>query len=190
MRYASAGWCTLPPMQAFTGLVLAASALLALSAVPKLAVPTSTILALRSVGMAWAGPKTVRSLAGLELAVGVGAIVVGGRVVDGVVALLYAGFSAFLVLALGRPGASCGCTGRHDTPPTASHLVMTTVFTAGAVAAAVPGGHTGLWLLSRSGHPGEVLIVGALAMLATWLGWAILNLPGSLARVRRRLRRG
>jgi hypothetical protein len=164
-------------MQACFPLVLAASALLVLAAVPKLAAPRSTIVALRTVGLVWVGRKTVRSLAALELTAAIGAIVVGGRPVDGVVALFYASFSAFLVLALRRPDASCGCTGRDDTPPTIAHLLMTLLFAAGVSAATATGGHTGLLTLSRRGHPGEVLVAGGFAALAAWLGWAILTVP-------------
>jgi hypothetical protein len=169
--------CTFRAMQVTAGLVLAASALLVVAAAPKLASPQSMIAALRSVGLVSAGPKTVRSLTVLELAAGSAAIVLGGRLVDGLVALLYVGFSAFLVVALRSPGTSCGCTGRDDTPPTAAHLLMTVVFATGAAAAAASGGRTGLVALSHSGHPGELLVAGGLAMLAAWLGWAILTLP-------------
>jgi hypothetical protein len=164
-------------MQACAGFALAASALLGLAALPKLVTPTSTIVALRSVGLGWAGPKVVRALTGLELAVGIGAIVIGGPAADAMVALLYVGFSAFLVLALRAAGASCGCTGRDDTPPTVAHLVMTVVLAVGTSAAAATGGRTGLVQLSHSGHPIELLVAGAFALLAVWLGWAILTLP-------------
>jgi hypothetical protein len=170
-------------MQAFAGLAVAASALLVLAAVPKLATPTSAIVALRSVGLVWVGRKTVRALTVIELAAGIGAIVVGGRFVDGVVALLYVGFSVFLVVALRSPGASCGCTGRDDTPPTLAHLLMTLVFAAGASAATVAGGRTGLLTMSRTGHPGELLVAVGFALLAAWFGWAILTVSvGPIAR--------
>jgi hypothetical protein len=122
----------------------------------------------------------VRSLTALELAAGVGAIVLGGRLVDGLVALLYVGFSSFLVVALGSDGASCGCTARDDTPPTVAHLLMTVVFATGAAAAAASGGRTGLVTLSHSGQPGALIVASGLAMLAAWLGWAILTLPAGM----------
>lgn len=172
-------------MQAFAGLALAAALLLVAAAAPKLVAPTSTVVALRGVGLAWVGARTARALTGLELAAGVGAIVIGGRVTDGIVALLYLGFSGFLVLALRSPGTSCGCTGRDDTPPTVAHLLMTVVLAVGTAAATVAGGRTGLLAVSRAGNSSELVVLAGLAMLAAWLGWAILTVPIGLPGDRR-----
>jgi hypothetical protein len=164
-------------MDASAGVVLAAAALLAAAAPAKLANPVPTIGALRSVGVVWAGPRTVRVLTAVELAAGVAAIVVGGRIADTAVAVLYASFSGFLALALRTPGGSCGCAGRDDTPPTVGHLLMTALFAAGAAAAATTGGRTGLVALAGDGHPAELGVLVGFALLAAWLGWAILTLP-------------
>jgi hypothetical protein len=156
--------------------MLSCAALLVVSGVPKLANPHATIAALRSVGARWVGPITVRSLTAIEIGAGLSAITVGGRWADGAVGLLYLGFTAFLIRALRTPTASCGCTGRDDTPPTAAHLVMTATFSAAACAAVATGARTGVVSLARTTQAGELAVALGLAVIVTWLGWSILTL--------------
>jgi hypothetical protein len=156
--------------------MIAAAALLVVTGPPKLRRPGATITALRSVGAVWVGPAAVRALAVAEIVAGAVAVVVGGRPADAAVALLYLGFSIFLVRALRTPTASCGCTSRDDTPPTIGHLLMTAIFTAGATAAVVTGGQTGLIDMTRDATPGQVVAAVGFAVVATWLAWAILTI--------------
>jgi hypothetical protein len=167
-------------MQAWAGVMLSCAALLVVSAIPKLGRPGATITALRSVGMTWVGSKAVALLTLAEVAAGLTAITLGGRWADVSVAALYAGFSVFLIRALGVPTASCGCTGRNDTPPSIAHLVMTVVFAAGASAAVVAGGQTGVVTVVRNGS-GLSVVALALAVVATWLGWSVLTISPRLA---------
>src|SRR6478609_7019128 len=133
-------------MQAWTGVVLVAAMLLVVAGVPKIARPTPTTAALRSVGLTFVTRGQVRALAVVEIAVGVAAVVRGGVVIDALVAAIYACFTVFLVVALrsSRSGVSCGCTGRADTPPTLAHLVLTATLAATTAVAAATGGSTGL----------------------------------------------
>ncbi len=59
---------------------------------------------------------------------------VGGWVLPAAVALIYAGFSGFVVMRL-RAGdtAGCGCFGAATSPLTAGHLVFNVAATAAAV---------------------------------------------------------
>jgi hypothetical protein len=155
--------------------MVSCAALLVLSGLPKLRRPAATITALRSVGATWVGPRTVRTLSVVEVVAGAVALVAGGPWADGAVAILYAGFTVFLVRALGTPAASCGCTAHDDTPPTATHLVMTVVFCLGACAAVAAGGRTGVVDLWQGGHLIEVVVVLGFALIVTWLGHAILT---------------
>jgi hypothetical protein len=77
----------------------------------------------------------VRVLAGAEIVVGALALAVTSRAVAACVALSYAGFAIFTVVALVRelPLDSCGCLGRLETPPGARHLVVIGVALAGAL---------------------------------------------------------
>jgi hypothetical protein len=162
-------------MQAWAGVMLSCAALLIVSAIPKIRQPVATIVALRTVGLRWVGPRTIRALGAAELAAGTAAVVLGGRWADAAVAALYAGFSIFLVKALRTPAASCGCAGREDTPPSIAHLVMTIGFAAGAVAAVAAGGQTGVITLAGSASATHLALAIGFAGVATWLGWSILT---------------
>src|SRR5689334_14225770 len=113
-------------MGAWTAPLLVASLLLLLAGAPKAADPTLTVGALRSVGLL-VPPLVVRLFGAGEAAVGLATLLTGSRPLAALVAVSYAGFSAFLVVALRSGGAvsSCGCVGRPDTPPTGSHLAVT-----------------------------------------------------------------
>jgi hypothetical protein len=103
----------------------AAAAVLAYAGGAKLLDPTMTAGALRAMGLP-SSPLLVRPGAAAELALGIGAVVVGGALLWGLVAASYVAFAAFVALALasGRPIGSCGCIGRADTPPTIAHVVV------------------------------------------------------------------
>jgi hypothetical protein len=163
-------------MQIWDGVTLSCAALLIITGLPKLWNPRSTVVALRAVGVPRVAKTAARALAVGEIAVGVAAIANGGRWADAGVAVLYLGFSAFLVVALRGSTASCGCTGRDDTPPTVAHLVMTTLFAACSVAATISGGKTGIMAVIQASDPARSLTLLGYAALVTWLGWAILNL--------------
>jgi hypothetical protein len=157
-------------MGAWTAPLLVASTLLVLAGAPKVANPTNTLGALRSVGLRL--PRTaVRLLGGAEAALGIATLVTAARPLAALVALSYAGFSVFLVVALRRGGAvsSCGCVGRADTPPTRSHLVATAAL-ASMSAAAVVSGADGL---SSIGWSLTALSALGFAALASWLVWLV-----------------
>lgn len=133
------------------GPVHAAAALLVLAGAQKLRDPLPLVRAARSVSLSV--PATlVRAGAALEAAVGLATLLDGSRWTALAVAASYAGFTAFVVLALLRKGilASCGCFGRADTPPTVLHAVVT----------------GGLSLAATTGAPGA-LPVTATALVTT-----------------------
>jgi hypothetical protein len=163
-------------MQAWTGVMLAGGALLVVTGVPKLRHPGPTITALRAVGAGWVGARTVRLLAAVEISCGASAVVLGGRWSDAAVGVVYTGFSAFLLRALTTPLASCGCTGRDDTPPTALHLLLTVTFAACAAAAVVAGGRTGLVSVAQATSTAPAVALASFAVLTAWLGWSVLTL--------------
>jgi hypothetical protein len=114
----------------------AAAALLVVAGAPKVVKPGTSVLALRSMRLPAAG-WLVRLLGAVEVLIGTAAIAVGGAVPAGLVAGSYAGFAAFVAIAMARGGvlSSCGCFGKPDTPPTRLHMTMN--LSAAAVAAAV-----------------------------------------------------
>jgi len=157
-------------MGAWTAPLLIASALLAVAGAPKTLDPTNTVGALRSVGLR-VPPVTVRLFGAVETALGIATLITGARPLAALVALFYAGFSAFILVALSKGGAvsSCGCVGRADTPPTRAHLAVTAGLALTSLLAAVTGAD-GLSSISWS-----VMTVTALAfaILGGWLVWLV-----------------
>ena len=125
-------------MHVLAGPFLASALLLVVAGAGKLRDPMPLVRALRSARLPSA-VALVRAAAAAEVVVGAAAVLVGGRTTAVPVALSYALFAAFVLLARARGGvlASCGCFGRADTPPTASHVVVTAAFAAVATGAAV-----------------------------------------------------
>src|SRR4051812_11127754 len=116
----SSGWVipgAYPAYAAFMGAstapLLVASLLLVLAGAPKALDPTLTVGALRSVGLR-VPPAAVRLLGAGETLLGLATLLTAARPLAALVALSYAGFSCFLVVALRSGGAvsSCGCVGR------------------------------------------------------------------------------
>ena len=86
---------------------------------------------------------------------------------------MYAGFTAFVVIALRRGGvlSSCGCFGKADTPPTRAHALVTG-------AASVIGAARGRRPARRRG----LVAAGGLRARSRWLGLvALVALVGFLA---------
>lgn len=120
----------------------AGAVLLALGGALKARNPAPAVGALRGLGLpTWA--PLVRVLAAVELGVGMAALALDSRVTAGAVAISYLAFAGFALLALRRGAmiSSCGCFGRADAPPTASHVVIN--LAAGAVAAGVAADPSG-----------------------------------------------
>jgi hypothetical protein len=156
---------------------LAAAALLVAAGAPKVLRPHDTRRALASVGLP--APAIVVRLGGLaEVVIGAVAILLGGRIVDALVAASYLTFTGFVIVALHKGGvvASCGCVGRPDTPPTASHVVVTALFAAAAGLAAA-GEPTGVLTWPSASVATEAGVLG-FAVLLTGLAWlALAELP-------------
>lgn len=125
-------------MDALAGPYLASAALLVAAGGSKLADPLSLVRALRSARLPGSA-LTVRALAAGEVLLGVTAVVLGTRSAAVLVALSYAAFTGFVLLARTRGGvlASCGCFGKADTPPTTTHVAVTAGLAAVAAAVAV-----------------------------------------------------
>lgn len=135
--------------------------LLLLAGVAKIARPTAPGRALLLAGLP-GGPAAARGLGALEVGVGLAGLVVGG-LAWAPQAVLYVGFTAFVLRERTRPSASCGCFGEEDVPLTALHVGVDALLAAAAVAAVVTGapGVAGL------GAGGVTWLVVPLAALAT-----------------------
>lgn len=80
-------------------------------------------------------------LGAVEIVAGMFALLAGGPAAALAVAVIYAGFTVFVAVALVRelPLQSCGCFGREDTPPSLSHIAIDLLAAAGAAAYAFGG---------------------------------------------------
>ena len=117
------------PLYVFSGLIVVAGAM-------KIVQPSITGGALRQSGLP-GSTIVVRALGAGEIAIGLTAIATGSPASAWLVAIAYAGFTAFVVNALVRdlPVGSCGCFGKEDTPPTWIHVGITGLGAGFAVAA-------------------------------------------------------
>lgn len=175
--WSASGWV----WTALAGPYLAAAGLLVLAGVPKLRDPMPLVRALRSAG--WpSGRRLVRLVAGVEVVVGVAAVVRPSRPTALLLAISYAVFTAFVVVALRRGGvlASCGCFGRADTPPTIAHAASTAGAALVALAIAVRPPVTPSSTGPSLGAPwtaapvGTVVAVLLLAGLVGFLAWQVM----------------
>jgi len=130
-------------MSGSTGMFHIVSAVIAASGVAKLISPDAFVGICRVLHIPMA--RFAARLVGVtELAVGVWAVLVGGRVAGGVVAVAYLVF-AVMVMAARRAGApSCGCFGAVPAPPGMTHAVVDLASATVAVVAAASGNVTGL----------------------------------------------
>ena len=166
------------------GLLGVVAGILAVGGMAKLRGPEATVPMLHALGLP--GSTVLARLLGLiEVAVGVTAFLVGGRVAAAAVAVLFAAFTvAVLRLSVGGEAVSCGCFGRSSAPPTMVHVVVDAVAAlaaAAAAAVAAPGFLSMQPDLPAAGVP-QVLLTA----LAVWLGVAVLTvLPEALVAARR-----
>jgi hypothetical protein len=166
---------------ALTGPALVVASLLAFAGGQKLVDPTMTVGALRALRFP-ASPVLVRVGSGLELALGVAAIAVGGAALWWAVALSYLAFAGFVVAALraGTMIGTCGCFGREETPPHWSHVLLNVGLSglAGLVAVRSPGSPLDALLED----PAIAVAVVGLAVVALYLLYAAyVELPRTLA---------
>jgi len=155
-------------MDALAGPYLASAALLVAAGGAKLRDPLPLVRALRSARLP-ANAALVRVVAALEVVLGAVALATGSRAAAALVALSYACFTGFVLLARARGGvlASCGCFGRADTPPTTTHVVVTAALAVVAAVVAVrPLGPLGD-VLATSPAAGAPLLLATLAVGAT-----------------------
>lgn len=165
-------------MDVLAGPFLAAAALLVAAGGSKLIAPSSTVRALRSARLPGSA-ALVRLLAGAEVVLGLVAIAFGSRPAAALVALSYAAFTGFVLLALARGGvlASCGCFGKADTPATRTHVAVTGGLAAVAAVVAVRPVGPLPDLLADQAAAGVPLLVATVAVAATaYLALALLPL--------------
>jgi hypothetical protein len=152
-------------MPALLGPALVAAAVLAVAGAQKLLAPQMTAGALRALG--WPSSATaVRLGAAAELALAVGAVATGNRLVWDLIGLSYLAFAGFVWVALQRGAAigSCGCFGRADTAPHPVHVVLDLLLAASAAGAAATFDRAPLDAMGD--HPGGAALVVVFSLAA------------------------
>jgi hypothetical protein len=170
------------------GLYLVGCALLVLAGTAKMIRPGDTARALSAiVPLPLTRTRTlVRAGATAEAALGVLALAYPRTLTAGLVALSYAAFATFVILARakGGPIASCGCFGTPDTPATLVHVVINVglALAGGAVAVAGPSGTIVSILSTQPLHGLPLVLVSALCV---WLTFLAISVLGALQAARR-----
>jgi len=162
------------------GPFLASAVLLVAAGGAKVADPLPLVRALRSARLP-ANRSLVRAFALLEVGLGLSAVLVGSRVAAAGIALSYAAFTGFVMLARRRGGvlASCGCFGKADTPPTTIHVITTgALAVVGAAVAVRPLGNLPDLLSAQPGG-GLPLLIATAAVAGT--AYLVLSLLPMLA---------
>jgi hypothetical protein len=146
-----------------------AAVVLVVAGALKVADPVPAVGALRQLGVP-AGNGSVRAVALLEVAVGAAALVLAGPVPAVLVAISYLAFTGVVIAALraGTMISSCGCFGRDDTPPDASHVLVNLALAAVAAGAAISGSPNPWDAVVSAGAVEGVLAV-ALVALGSWM---------------------
>jgi hypothetical protein len=170
------------------GLYLVGCALLILAGAAKMIRPGDTARALSAVlPLPLVRTTTlVRVGATAEAALGVVALAYPRTWTAGLVALSYAAFATFVLLARakGGPIASCGCFGTPDTPATLLHVVINVGLALAAivVAVAAPSGTIVSVLSAQPLHGLPLVLVSALCV---WLTFLAISVLGALQAARR-----
>ncbi|MDQ1396589.1 MAG: hypothetical protein QOG64_1848 [Acidimicrobiaceae bacterium] len=151
-----------------------AAGLLAAAGGLKLVRPAPTARAMASVGLP-SRLALVRAASAAEVVAGTGALWWPSRPMAGVVALSYAGFAAFVVLARARGGtvSSCGCFGETDAAPTVLHVVLDLAAAGFAMVAVVRPP----WSLGRiiGGDPVPAIVLLVLVALGGYLAFLAMS---------------
>jgi hypothetical protein len=146
-----------------------AAVVLVVAGALKVVDPVPAVGALRQLGLP-AGNGSVRAVAVVEVAVGAAALVLAGPVPAALVAISYLAFTGVVIAALraGTMISSCGCFGRDDTPPDASHVLVNLALAAVAAGAAISGSPSPWDAVVGAGAVEGVLAVGLVA-LGSWM---------------------
>ncbi len=166
-------------MNVLSGVVGMVAVMLAAGGLSKVLAPGPTVASFQAVGLP--GRRgLVRVLAVIEVALGLGLIVVGTvwlAALGAAVFMVFTGISARL-LALGDQAASCGCFGAQSSRPSVLHVVidaLAAAVLAGAAVIGLPG------LATDAGSVTDTLVYLGLVLVGGYLLTALLTvLPDAL----------
>jgi len=151
-----------------------AAGLLVLSGVGKLRSPGPAGGALRAAGLG-VGDRTARALGAAEALVGFAGLLVPRPAVCLAVAVLYAGFAAFLVRLRRRGGVeSCGCLGSRPVSPSLLHAGLDLVAATAAVLVGLSPLHGLIAFAGAEPFHGVPAVAGMIAL--GWVAWLTVTL--------------
>jgi hypothetical protein len=143
-----------------------ASGLSAPQAICALVLGIAGLAKLRSPGTAAAAVSlpvlTIRLFSLLEVGLCAYALVVGGRLSAGAMAVLFAAF-AVLSLRLAARGEACGCFGRQSAPASPGQAILSAALAAVCLAAAIAGAPGASGFLGGGAGAAIVTTAGVLA---------------------------
>lgn len=145
-------------MDLFALMLAVASVLLVAAGAGKLVGPAPTAAALRGIGVR-VPEAAVRGLGVVEIALGGAALLSSAALPAVGVALVYGGFTAFVVVALRRAVPGCGCFGSAGAAPSWAHAGFNVVLACGALAAGLGGARSTRDLVAD--HPIAVVPIAA-----------------------------
>lgn len=153
-------------MDLLTGAFQILAAVIAVGGVAKLLTPDASASMLRSIALP-GGTVAARLSGAVEVAIGLGAVLWGGRPAAAAVAAAYAVFTAVVVAARRSGASSCGCFGSVAAPPSGLHVAVNAASCLVALAAVAAGPPSLVDVLADQPLAGVPYLV-ALAT-ATWL---------------------
>jgi hypothetical protein len=152
-----------------------ACALLVVAGAAKVRSSASARGALGAVGLNLPSPS-IRALGAAEIAIGAAAAFRPTALTGALVAVLYGGFTAFVLLSLRRPNvAPCGCFGAAETEVGPLHAALNAAACAVGIAAAIAPPRGIGWVLGREPLSAVSLALGmAAATFAAYLAFTAL----------------
>lgn len=157
-------------------LLYAVAGLLVVAGLFKIVRPEESQEALRLMGLPsrrWAAWV----LGASEVMLGAGAVLAGGELLAGAVALVYGAFAVFVLMQRRRSAdAACGCLG-GASPASPLHVAVNVGAAAVAAAAALAGAPGLPEALSGAGAPTSALTVIALVVVVAALRMVLTTLP-------------
>lgn len=153
-------------MVALTAVFQILAIVVAVGGVAKIVAPIAFSTTLAALG-APSGPAVARLCGAVEVAIGAGALVAGGRVAAAVLAVTYATFAVVVVAARRAGATSCGCFGAASAAPSRLHVAVNATSAALATLAVAVGPETLADSLADQPLAG-VPYLASLAV-ATWL---------------------
>lgn len=159
-----------------------AAAVLVVAGVAKLREPGAFTSFVRTLGVR-IGPMHARAVGTVEIVVGAGALLGGGRPWFGGLALVSTGLVVVSVVSLVRRAPSCGCFGAASAPTGPTHVALNVAFAAGALVGAVDGATP---LADRIAPFGEGLPYALFVAVGAGLVVAAMTSAAELVSLRRR----